>query len=283
MAAGASSRMKLEQGKTDDLSNEEIQQSNIRTKGLISIDKAGRPLMDYLLFNAKQAGYKTIYIITGVDNSLFKTFYGDNNFGNSYRGLTINFAIQHIPKDREKPLGTADAVYQTLEQYNELKTNSFTVCNSDNLYSIEALKSLRLFDTSPNVLLGYSRKHLKFPEEKIAKFAVMNYDSHGFLIDIVEKPEMSALDDFRDAQETLRVSMNIFKFDGSLFFKYLKECPIHKLRNEKELPTALLNMIVDHPNSTTVIPIEEHVPDLTSKEDISLMKTYVSKIDLSNW
>ncbi len=275
--------MKLEQGRMDNLSHEEIQQSNTRSKGLISIDESGRPLLDYLLFNAKQAGYNTIYIITGVDNKLFKTFYGDHNFGNSYHGLTINFAIQHIPKGREKPLGTADAVYQTLEQYNELKSKSFTVCNSDNLYSIEALKSIRLFDKSPNVLLGYSRKNLKFSEEKISKFAVMNYNNNGFLIDIVEKPEISILNDFRDTQGALRVSMNIFKFDGSLFFKYLEECPMHKRRNEKELPTALLNMINDHPNSTSVLPIAEHVPDLTSKEDISIMKNYVSTIDLSDW
>ncbi len=275
--------MKLEQGRMDNLSHEEIQQSNTRSKGLISIDESGRPLLDYLLFNAKQAGYNTIYIITGVDNKLFKTFYGDHNFGNSYHGLTINFAIQHIPKGREKPLGTADAVYQTLEQYDELKSKSFTVCNSDNLYSIEALKSIRLFDKSPNVLLGYGRKNLKFSEEKISKFAVMNYNNNGFLIDIVEKPEISTLNDFRDTQGALRVSMNIFKFDGSLFFKYLEECPMHKRRNEKELPTALLNMINDHPNSTSVLPIAEHVPDLTSKEDISIMKNYVSTIDLSDW
>ncbi len=275
--------MKLEHGRIADLSNEEIQQSNTRSKGLISIDESGRPLLDYLLFNAKQAGYKTIYIITGVDNSLFKTYYGNNNFGNSYHGLTINFAIQHIPKDREKPLGTADAVYQTIKQYNELKTDSFTVCNSDNFYSIEAFKSIRLFDESPNVLLGYSRKHLKFSEEKIAKFAVIHYNNNGSLIDIVEKPDVSVLNNYRDTQGTLHVSMNIFKFDGFLFFQYLKKCPIHKLRNEKELPTALLNMINDHPNSTRVLPIAEHVPDLTSKEDILIMKNYVSKIDLSDW
>jgi len=275
--------MKRQQESVEDLSTEEIQQSNTRSKTLISIDKSGRPLLDYLLFNAKKGGYKTVYIITGIDNALFKSFYGSNNRDNEYHGLTIHFAVQYIPKNRIKPLGTADAVYQTLEQYPELKNNSFTVCNSDNLYSIKALETIRLFNTSPNVLLGYRRESLLFSEEKIARFAIMNYDVNGYLKDIIEKPTLSTLSSIKDALSELRVSMNIFKFDGSLFFKYLKSCPIHLIRNEKELPTALLNMVGDHPNSTKVVPISEHVPDLTSKEDIALMKRYVSRIDLSDW
>ncbi len=283
LAAGASSRMKRESREVGNLSNEELQQSNTRSKGLISIDNSGRPLLDYLLFNAKKAGYTTVYIITGADNSLFKSFYGAKDQDNDYNGLTIHFAIQHIPNGRTKPLGTADAVYQTLEQYPNLKTTVFTVCNSDNLYSIKALELVRLFEKSSNALLGYERRGLQFSEDKIAKFAIMRCNTDGYLEAIIEKPSISSLDGFKDTTGGLRVSMNIFKFDGSVFFNYLKNCPMNILRDEKELPTALLNMIKDHPNSTMVIPISEHVPDLTSKEDIAVMKTYVNEIDLSNW
>ncbi len=65
LAGGASSRMK--QSNAVGLSAEEIQQSNQRTKGLISIDGSGRPLLDYLLYNAKQAGYRHIYLVIGQD------------------------------------------------------------------------------------------------------------------------------------------------------------------------------------------------------------------------
>ncbi len=283
LAAGASSRMKEQLNTIDNLSGEELQQSNTRSKSLISIDNNGRPLLDYLLFNAKKAGYTAIYIITGKNNALFKSFYGAKDSYNEYRGLTIHFAVQHIPKDRIKPLGTADAVYQTLEQYPQLKTTSFTVCNSDNLYSIKVLKLVRLFEKSSNALVGYNRQELQFSEEKIAKFAVMNCNVDGYLVAIIEKPVISSLGKFKDATGVLNVSMNIFKFDGTVFFDYLKNCPLNPLRNEKELPTALLNMIKDHPNSTMVVPVSEHVPDLTSKEDIAIMKTYVNRIDLSEW
>ncbi|MBQ0740271.1 NTP transferase domain-containing protein, partial [Aquimarina celericrescens] len=79
LAGGASSRMKKEV-KTE-LSNTLITQANTRSKSLISISDTGRPVMDYLLYNAKQAGYTTIYIIIGEKETLMKEFYGDKITG----------------------------------------------------------------------------------------------------------------------------------------------------------------------------------------------------------
>jgi glucose-1-phosphate adenylyltransferase len=277
LAGGASSRMKLQIDSDVSLSNEEKQQSNSRSKSLISIDNSGRPLMDYLLYNAKKAGYKKIYIITGEKNELFKTFYGTQDCNNNFHDLNINFAIQFIQKDREKPLGTADAVYQAYMQYPELKINKFTVCNSDNLYSVKALQLLRESSSAPNALISYDREALEFAEDRIAKFALMLFDENQYLVDIVEKPSLNQSQVFLDKTGKLRVSMNVFMFDGALFFDYVKNCPINRQRNEKELPTALLNMIQDHPNSVLGIPLSEHVPDLTSKQDIAVFKEYIKK------
>ena len=52
---------------------------------------------------------------------------------------------------------------------------------------------------------------------------------------------------------------------------------MHPIRREKELPTALMSMVKDHPKSVFGIPLSEHVPDLTSKEDIKIMKEYLNK------
>jgi len=275
LAGGISSRMKQQMDSDVSLSNEEKQQSNQRSKSLISIDSNGRPLMDYLLYNAKKAGYKNIYIITGEKNELFKTFYGTQNNNNNFHDLNISFAIQFIPKGREKPFGTSDAVYQACMQYPELKTSKFTVCNSDNLYSVNALRLLRESSSVSNALISYDRETLKFTEERIAKFALMLFDENQYLVDIIEKPPLNQSHIFLDKKGKLRVSMNIFKFDGELFFDYVKNCPINPQRKEKELPTALLNMIQDHPNSVVGIPLSEHVPDLTSKQDIAIFKEYI--------
>ncbi|MDY8138843.1 sugar phosphate nucleotidyltransferase [Aquimarina sp. 2201CG5-10] len=272
LAGGASSRMKKEV-KTS-LDKDLSDQANTRTKSLIGIDGSGRPLMDYLLYNAKQAGYKNIYIVIGEKEELMQTFYGNKNKGNDFYGLTINYAIQYIPENRVKPFGTADAVQQAVTQYPELAIESYTVCNSDNLYSIEALKALRAIG-HPNAFISYDRDALRFSEERISRFALVSIDKEGFLKSIIEKPSLENVDMYKDDSDKLRVSMNIFKFDGKEFNYYLENCPVNKERNEKEIPSALLNMTKDHPVSVKAIPMSEHVPDLTSKEDILIMKEHI--------
>ena len=282
LAGGASSRMK-KQTSYEGLSEEEILQANKRSKGLIGVGPNGRPLMDYLLYNAKQAGYKNIYIVISEQGGLFKEFYGNNNRNNDFHGLNISFSIQYIPKGRVKPFGTADALFQTVVQYPELNTQYYTVCNSDNLYSYEALLALRNTN-SDNAFISYSRGALEFPSERISRFALAKLGEENYLLDIIEKPDSEEVENYRDTSGKLRVSMNAFKFKGSMLIDYLKNCPINSERNEKELPTALLNMLADYPNSTIGIPFSEHVPDLTAKEDIVAVKEYLSKhYEKLNW
>jgi NDP-sugar pyrophosphorylase family protein len=282
LAGGASSRMK-KQVTVSDLSEEEIAQANERSKGLISVGPNGRPLLDYLLLNAKKAGYKNIYIIIGVQGDLFKEFYGTENTSNNFHGLNISFAIQYIPEGRLKPFGTADALFQAVEQYPELNTQYYSVCNSDNLYSADALYALRK-TTSPNAFISYNRDALEFPLERISRFAVAKLDENNCLVDILEKPSAYALDSYKDSEGVLRVSMNIFKFNGASLYPYLKNCPVHSERDEKELPTVLLNSLKKDGNSALGIPFSEHVPDLTAKEDIAEVKAYLNKkYPVLNW
>lgn len=275
LAGGASSRMKKENSNPD-INKEEVAQANERSKGLIGVGPDNRPLLDYLLYNSKKAGYKNIYIIIGEQGGMFKKFYGKKRKGNNFHGLTISFAIQYIPKGREKPFGTADALLQAVDQYPELNSDSYTVCNSDNLYSLEVLYKLR-GTKSPNAFISYDRDALDFSSERISRFALTKLDENNCLLDIIEKPSSTIVDNYRDTQGKLRVSMNIFKLSGQMVYKYLRNCPIHPERNEKELPSMLLNLLKDYPNSILGIPFSEHVPDLTEKKDIAVVKEYLKK------
>lgn len=278
LAGGASSRMKKSAAASSNLTEEQIEQANSKSKALLLLHN--RPMLDYLLFNAEQAGFKNIYMVIGKDGTHFKSYYGNKDGQNVYRGLSIFYATQHIPKDRVKPLGTADAVFQALQQFSELKQNQFIVCNCDNLYSVEAFTALRQ-SQSPNALINYDRNALKYPIERIERFALTKTNTNNYLTDIVEKPKPEESLAFEDRDGKLRVSMNIFKFDGPLFFPFLEACPMHPIRNEKELPTALLNMVESHRQSTICIPFAEHVPDLTSKDDILIMNEYLAKHPLN--
>ena len=275
LAGGASSRMK-KQVSLDNLSEEEIAQANERSKGLIGVGPNGRPLLDYLLLNAKKAGYKNIYLIIGEQGDLFKEFYGSENRNNDFHGLNISFATQYIPEGRIKPFGTADALFQAMEQYPELNSQYYSVCNSDNLYSVEALYALRE-TASPNAFISYNRDALAFPLERISRFAIAKLDENNCLLDILEKPTADVLERYKDAEGKLRVSMNAFKFDGAVLYPYLKNCPVNPERDEKELPTVLLNSLKEEGNTALGIAFSEHVPDLTAKEDIAEVKEYLKK------
>jgi len=270
LAGGASSRMNksLEQGSSSNVPNV--------SKALIGMDKSGRPILDYLLFNAEKAGFKNVYLVVGEHAEGFKKCYGNKPKDNKFKGLNISYAIQYIPKYRTKPFGTADALFQALEQYPNLQNESFTVCNSDNLYSVEAFSVLKN-SSYTNAFIAYDRDGLNFTMERISRFALVLLDSEDYLVDIIEKPSADKIDSYRDSFGKFRVSMNIFKLSGKMIYPFLKDCPIHPERHEKELPTAILNMCHSFPKAMKGYLFNEHVPDLTSKEDIEVLKTYIEK------
>ena len=263
LAGGASSRMK--NSIDSNLSAKKSAQANIRSKGLIEVN--GKPFLSYLLDNILKAGFKNVIIITGENSQLFRSTYENNK---EFSKLNISFATQYIPKGRSKPMGTADAVYQSIIQYPELKNKKFCVCNSDNLYSTEVFRLLRESDYK-QALIAYDRDKLLYPKERISRFAVIRFFKNYQLIEIIEKPNLEKISSYMDIENKVRISMNIFLFDGNIFFKYLEDCPIHPDRDEKELPSAIMNMISDN-HKIFGIMASENVLDLTSKEDISKLE-----------
>ncbi len=273
LAGGASSRMKSS-SVIQGLSEAEIKEANSQSKAMIRLSKDDRPLLDYLLFNAEKAGYKQVFLVVGEQAEAFKSYYGNSTKNNSFRTLQISYATQFIPDGRTKPLGTSDALQQTLDQYPQLKEQTFSVCNSDNLYSVDALLALRKCEVA-NAFISYDRDGLLFNMSRISRFALVLLDKEYFLIDIIEKPSKKEADGYRDKLGKFRVSMNIFKLNGNDIYPFLKNCPIHPERNEKELPTAVLNFCKANRKSIIGLAFNEHVPDLTSKEDIAILKKYI--------
>ena len=267
MAAGASSRMKKSL-KREMVDSNVYEIANNSHKSLIPLGKERRPLIYYLIKNAIKANYSNIYIITGVDNSDFKEFIISQSFEN----INIQFVKQYIPKGREKPLGTSDAVVQALDQFPELKQNVFTVCNGDNLYSVSTLNLLKEKRNHPHALISYSWSAFNYEKERISKFAVISMDSKNNLMDIVEKPDLDIVDNFKDETGELGLSMNIFSFTASKIYSYVKNCPINEIRNEKELPEAVRILNRENPNEIFCYKVFEHLPDLTNSSDIDNFK-----------
>ena len=267
LAAGMSSRMK--KSVDSNIDDSKANEANNKSKSLITF--GNKPFIYFLLRNILDAGFETVIMVVGKDFEDFKNQIDELKLTPK---IEVKYAIQKIPVDRVKPFGTADAVSQTMQQLPELQKTSFCVCNSDNLYSASSLKLIRE-NSFENAVLAYDRDSLDFPKERVSSFSILMMDAEFNLVNFIEKPTPEQVSENLDENGKIRVSMNIFKFNGNQSFDFIKNCPINPLRNEKELPSALVNMISEDGLYMKGIPIAEHVPDLTSKADINTIQKLI--------
>lgn len=276
LAGGMASRMKKSLASSEGLDAKLIEQANSVTKGMIQVGKNGKTLIDYQIRNAALAGFEEVMLLLNPADTVTRPYCEDLMKNNASFGVKIVFSIQHIPADREKPAGTADAVYQALIQHEDWKKGRVVVCNSDNLYSVKALNLL--WDSPESeALISYERDSLDYPEERISAFALIKTDAKGYLLDIVEKPTAEQAEEIKKEVGRLGVSMNMFVFDAAKFLPYLEKTPYHPVRNEKELPTAVFLYGEGEGRGFFTIPLAENVPDLTSKDDIIAMQKYLDE------
>lgn len=274
LAGGISSRMKKPQHDLNKIDRRLVNEADIKSKSMIGVGNNYRPFLDYLLYNAREAGYEDIVIVISEKDHSIREQYGNKDRGNQFHGMKISYATQTIPEGRTKPLGTADALLQALRYKIDWRGKKITVCNSDNLYSVKVLKQLS--DTPyENALIEYDRSALEFPQERIEGFAVTKKDKENFLIDIIEKPTPQEIENAKGENGEIGVSMNLFRLGYDMIFPYLEKVPIEDKRGEKELPTAVRMMINDYPQSMYAYWFSEHVPDLTYKNDISIVQKYL--------
>ncbi len=274
LAGGISSRMKQPQNDLNKIDRRLVNEADMKSKSMIGVGNNYRPFLDYLLYNAREAGYGDIVIVIGEKDFSTEEYYGNKDRDNQFHGMKISYATQTIPEGRTKPLGTADALLQALRYKIDWRGKKFTVCNSDNLYSVKALKQLS--DTPyENACIEYDRSALEFPQERIEGFAVTKKDKENFLIDIIEKPTPQEIENAKGENGKIGVSMNLFRLGYDMIFPYLEKVPIDVKRGEKELPNAVRMMINDYPQSMYAYWFSEHVPDLTYKNDISIVQKYL--------
>jgi dTDP-glucose pyrophosphorylase len=274
LAGGISSRMR--KPATSPVDPELVREADSKSKSMISVGPSNRPFLDYLLFNAREAGYTDIVIVIGERDQAMRSYYGAADRGNLFHGMTVSYAVQPIPQGRTKPLGTADAFLRALQVRSDWSGQRVTVCNSDNLYSREALELIRrsAFDCT---MIDYDRSALRFDHARIEQFAVLVKNDDGALLEIIEKPGSADVARARDPRGRVGVSMNLWGFRRDRIMPYLERVPMHPERQEKELPVAAMMMIRDDPGSVMTIPRAEHVPDLSSKDDIREVQEFLAR------
>jgi glucose-1-phosphate adenylyltransferase len=275
LAGGISSRMKKAQAVSVQLDPALRRDAEEKSKAMIGLGGDHRPFLDYLLYNVAAAGYRRVVIVIGEKDESIRAYYEEAGGAARFKNLTISYAVQPIPAGRQKPLGTADALWHALKATPWWRGQSFTVCNSDNLYSPEALR-LMLEDRHDQALIDYDRAALQFAPERILAFAVLKKEPSGYLSDIIEKPSVEEMNG-AVANGRIGVSMNIFRLSYDRILPCLEAVPLHPAREEKELPAAVKKLVEKNPRAVFTIPRAEHVPDLTLQSDIPLVRNYLQK------
>jgi glucose-1-phosphate thymidylyltransferase/glucose-1-phosphate adenylyltransferase len=218
------------------------------------------------------AGYTEILLILNPADTVTKAHCDKLTAEGKVWGLSFCYATQLVPEGRTKPLGTADAVLQALEQNPDWQTARFMVCNSDNLYSVDVLQKVRECP-HPNCFPNYNFDAMGFEFERYRMFGIVKTDEDGFLTALIEKPDEAQAQALKAAN--CGVSMNVFSFQGQDIMPYLQKVPLHPVRLEKELAGAVNLMAQENPKLIFTIPVSELVPDLTSKADISVVQAFL--------
>ncbi len=276
LAGGLSTRMKQSVSGIHGIDHTMVKAAQEQPKAMLGVGEDSRPFLDYLMMAIEKTGYQDVVIVVGERDQSIQEYYTSNG-NNLFPGLRISYATQSIPEGRSKPLGTADALLMALQSKPEWRSQSFTVCNSDNLYSVQALTSI-LQCNHTNALIDYDRSALQFPPERIAQFAVITKDDNNFLNDIIEKPTLEQIHEATDTSGRIGISMNLFRLSYDMIYPILETIPLHSVRNEKELPVAVKIMNVYNPKSILTIPFAEHVIDLTNQADIPVVREYLKKL-----
>ncbi len=129
----------------------------------------------------------------------------------------------------------------------------------------------------PAGLIDYDRNSLQFEPQRVEQFAVLSKDAEGFLRSIIEKPSPEEIAALAGADGRVGVSMNIWRLDYDLMMPYLARVPIHPVRKEYELPTAVGMLAAEYPRTVMTIPRAEHVPDLTSRDDLAKVQGFLRR------
>lgn len=270
LAGGMSSRMKKALAEDTSLDSRLIEQANTLPKCMIGLGKNGRPFLDYVLYNASKAGIKEVILLLNPKDAVTQPHYENLiSTGNNW-GLDIKFARQYIPENREKPLGTTDAIEQALAQHPVWKDSRFIACNGDNLYPVSAFQLLAE-DSHPNAMLDWDS--VGNTVERTRNCAIIKKDAEGFLTDLLEKPNDEEWEEIVNTMPRIGISWNIFAFTAKDLLPFMQKTPLHSVRNEKEIPVTVRLWATEAPGSIYTIPIAEVLPDLTSKHDIAAIQS----------
>lgn len=268
-------------------------------KQIQSFGPGGETIMDYSIYDAIRAGFKTVVFI--IRKEFAKDF--QDIFEPKLKGkVKLDYVYQDlqsftdgftIPAERTKPWGTAHAVLCSKDSVKE----PFAVINADDFYGRDAFEKAYKFLTSDcnekvYSIIGYELLKT-LSENGTVNRGVCQVDATRNLSAIAERLNISQkngkiiCDDNQEPKELAldsQVSMNfwcfhpsIFEYTEELFAKFLRE-NIANPKSEFFIPIVADQFISDGEGIIRVIPTSSQWFGVTYKEDAPDVKQSLDEL-----
>ena len=203
-------------------------------KQMDPVGPGGEFILDYSVYDAIRAGFdRIVFVVSEKIEEAFKATIGER----IAKHVTVEYVRQAlddlpqgftVPEGREKPWGTAHAIYAGRAAVD----TPFGVINADDFYGRESYELLAQHlsstaaDATRFAMVGYRLSNTVSLHGSVAR-GVCQVDEHNRLTDVVERTRIEAHRDsihYRDARGIwhdisgdARVSMNLWGFKPSFF------------------------------------------------------------------
>lgn len=276
-----------------------------RYGGLKQMDPIGRngeKIIDYSVYDAKEAGFKrVIFIINPQIEEDFKKLIGNK----IAEDMSVGYAIQRIddvpivlPEGRIKPWGTGHAVYSA----RHLIDAPFAVINADDFYGKEGYGKLYQFLTNDvtedhYAMVGFYLKNTVTDHGYVSR-GVCKVKDHK-LTDVVERVQIEKRDGIQyhesggwhDLEDDAIVSMNMWGFHHKVLDLIEALMPDYLTQGIKENPLKcefflpyVIDQAIGRGVSVSVLETKEQWYGVTYKADKAQVKEAIDrKIELGQY
>ena len=251
-------------------------------KQIEPIGPHGQAIIDFSVYDAKEAGFnKVVFIIKHEIEKEFKEIVGSR----IEKMIDVEYALQELdmlpegfvcPKDRQKPWGTAHAIYCA----RHVVDTPFAVINADDYYGKGAYKKMYDYLKEQNddfCMVGFRLQNTLTENGTVSRGICEVED--GKLTAVTERTKILDCKFTEDDENWVElppdciVSMNMWGFTPKVF-KYieddLKEFFKEKInvpKVEYYLPTVVSNVINRGQKDVAVLIAEDRWYGVTYKED----------------
>lgn len=225
--------------------------TKVRAKPAVSLAGKYR-LIDIPVSNCINSEIYKIYVLTqfnsaSLNRHISRTY---NNVGGFRDGFVEVLAAQQTPSNSGWFQGTADAVRQYLNLFQDWNVDEFIILSGDHLYRMDYSHFVQAHrDSGADVTLSV----VPIDEQRASDFGLMKIDDNGRIVDFSEKPKGEALkamavdtaslglDPAAALEKPYIASMGIYVFKRQVLIDLLDKYPDQTDFGKEIIPSAAEN------------------------------------------